>query len=231
MTLALLLLFSMSVAAASGTSPLQTAPQSAVPGQNKDQNRDQNKDQSNTQAPAGAPQAENPPSSPATAPVSAPAKPAKAHPGTKHPKKRVKQAISPCTVPPSPGSSASATSQSSAPTDGAAPTESAAPSTDCPPKRTIVRQGGTAEPSIQLAGGDQDTEQQDKINQMLGSAEGNLKRISSSKLDSNQRDVASQTRQFIDQSRNAMKAGDLERARTLAWKAQLLSQELVNPQQ
>jgi hypothetical protein len=42
--------------------------------------------------------------------------------------------------------------------------------------------------------------------------------------------MVKQVRQFIDQSKTATAAGDLESARTLAWKAQLLSDELVNPQ-
>ena len=65
---------------------------------------------------------------------------------------------------------------------------------------------------------------------MLQSAEENLKKITGQQLSSNQRDMVTQVRQFMDQSKNASASGDLERARTLAWKAQLLSEELVNPQ-
>ena len=39
-----------------------------------------------------------------------------------------------------------------------------------------------------------------------------------------------QVRQFMDQSKAAIDAGDLERARTLAWKAEVLSEELVKPE-
>ena len=35
----------------------------------------------------------------------------------------------------------------------------------------------------------------------------------------------------MEQSKAAVGGGDLERARTLAWKAQLLSEELVKPAQ
>jgi hypothetical protein len=41
--------------------------------------------------------------------------------------------------------------------------------------------------------------------------------------------MVNQIRQFMEQSKAAVEAGDLERARTLAWKAQLLSDELVKP--
>jgi hypothetical protein len=34
----------------------------------------------------------------------------------------------------------------------------------------------------------------------------------------------------MEQSKAAMSQGDLERARTLAWKAQLLSDDLVKPE-
>lgn len=39
-----------------------------------------------------------------------------------------------------------------------------------------------------------------------------------------------QIRQFMGQSKAAIDSGDLERARTLAWKAQVLSEELVKPE-
>jgi len=97
----------------------------------------------------------------------------------------------------------------------------------------IVRQGGTSEPSIQLAGGPapgQTSTQRDTANQMLDATEANLKKIAGKPLTSNQQEMVNQTRQFIQQSKAAVEAGDLERARTLAWKAQVLSEELVKPE-
>jgi len=38
-----------------------------------------------------------------------------------------------------------------------------------------------------------------------------------------------QIRQFMAQSKAAVADGDMERARTLAWKAETLSEDLVNP--
>jgi hypothetical protein len=49
-------------------------------------------------------------------------------------------------------------------------------------------------------------------------------------LSATQQDTVSQTRQFMEQSKTAMAAGDFERARTLAWKAQLLSEDLAKPE-
>lgn len=96
----------------------------------------------------------------------------------------------------------------------------------------IVRQGGTSEPSIQLAGGaaGQASHERDTANQMLGTTEANLKKVAGRQLSPNEQDMVNQARQFMEQSKAAVAAGDLERARTLAWKAQLLSEELVKPE-
>jgi hypothetical protein len=105
--------------------------------------------------------------------------------------------------------------------------------TNCPPSKIIVRQGGTSEPSIQLAGGaggDQADHQRDTANKMLEATQENLKKIAGRQLSRDQQDMVTQVHQFMDQSKSAVAAGDLERARTLAWKAQLLSEELVSPQ-
>jgi hypothetical protein len=68
------------------------------------------------------------------------------------------------------------------------------------------------------------------VNQLLGTTNQNLKKTAGWQLNSSQQDTISQTRQFVKQSEAAMAEGDLERARTLAWKAELLSEDLVNPQ-
>jgi hypothetical protein len=96
-----------------------------------------------------------------------------------------------------------------------------------------VQDGGTSEPSIQVAGGatgEQTNQQRNTANEMLDVANGNLKKISGHQLTSEQQDMVSQIHQFMDQSKTAVKDGDLERARTLAWKAQILSEELVKPE-
>lgn len=105
---------------------------------------------------------------------------------------------------------------------------------NCPAAKVIVPQGGIREQSIQLAGGEtgnQASKQRDSANQMLGTTEENLKKISARQLSESQQDMVNQIHQFMQQSKKAVAAGDLERARTLAWKAKLLSEELVKPQQ
>lgn len=78
---------------------------------------------------------------------------------------------------------------------------------------------------------DQAARQRNTANQLLGATQENLKKISGRQLTPNQQDMVNQIKQFMEQSRSAVSAGDLERARTLAWKAQLLSEELVQPPQ
>lgn len=96
-----------------------------------------------------------------------------------------------------------------------------------------MRHGGSKESSIQLAGGpnaEQSAQQRNAINQLLGVSDQNLKRAADMQLSAAQQDTVLQTREFMEQSKTAMAAGDFERARTLAWKAQLLSEDLANPE-
>jgi len=64
---------------------------------------------------------------------------------------------------------------------------------------------------------------------MLNATDANLKKLEGRQLSANQQDMVAQVRQFMQQSQTAMDAGDFARSRTLAWKAQLLSEELVKP--
>jgi hypothetical protein len=77
-------------------------------------------------------------------------------------------------------------------------------------------------------GGDQATR---STNQLIESAQENLKRVDGHELDSTQQDSVTQIQQYVQQSKTAAAAGDSDRAHTLAWKAQLLSQELIQPKQ
>jgi len=65
---------------------------------------------------------------------------------------------------------------------------------------------------------------------MLAATEQNLKKAAERKLTASQLDMVNQVHQFMEQSKAATAAGDVDRARTLAWKAQLLSEEVVNPE-
>ncbi len=179
--------------------------------------------------------AQNPPvpSQPAPAPAKNTKTPSgQTHPTAKrsHHKRRV---LPPCDSAPAAGQGAA--SSNPAPADhlsNPGTTPAAKTPGPCTPSKVVVRQGGTSEPSIQLAGGpaDQTAHQRDIANQILGSADANLKKIAGHQLSSNQQDMVNQIRQFMDQSKAAIDSGDLERAHTLAWKAQVLSEELVKPE-
>lgn len=129
-------------------------------------------------------------------------------------------------------SNANTTNSGSAANDPATPTPgTATPAKNCPPTKIIVRHGGTSEPSIQLAPStDQAAKQRDVVKQLLGATDANLKRIAGKQLNANQQNMLGQIRDYEQQSRAAMSDGDLERARTLAWKAELLSEDLTKPQ-
>ncbi|HEY3616707.1 MAG TPA: hypothetical protein VGK96_07815 [Candidatus Sulfotelmatobacter sp.] len=179
------------------------------------------------------------PSTPSPAPSAAPpaTAPEKTSSGQTPPKtgkqrRHKKRVVSGnCVSTPSPGGQSAAGPAPS--NSGPPPTAAGSAATNCPPSKVIVQQGGTSDSSIQLAGGAGGTKspQRDNANQMLAATEANLKKISGQQLNANQQDMVTQIRQFMQQSKAAVVDGDLERARTLAWKAQLLSDELVKPPQ
>ena len=103
---------------------------------------------------------------------------------------------------------------------------------DCPPAKTVIKDGGTSEPSIQLLGSkgaDVASQQRTSTDQLLESTEDDLKKAAGRQLSSSQQEMVNQIREFIQQSRAAEAAGDTERARNLARKARLLSDELEKP--
>jgi len=96
-----------------------------------------------------------------------------------------------------------------------------------------VQHGGTTEPSIQLTGGpggNQSSQNREDTTQLLGFTDANLKKLAGQPLSSVQKDSITQIREFMAQSRSALATGDNERALTLARKAKMLSEDLVEPQ-
>lgn len=157
------------------------------------------------------PQTAVPPQDPVNQPKPPAAKPA-------HHKKKVGSGCP--AAPASAGSAASTPDQTST---------AASAKTNCPPPKIVVRQGGTSEPAIQLGGGaagGQASQEKATATQMLGTTEENLKKIAGRQLSATDQDLVTQIRQYMDQSKAAVTA-DPERARTLAWKAQTLSEDLL----
>jgi len=68
---------------------------------------------------------------------------------------------------------------------------------------------------------------QQEFGASLAAAEGNLGSVRGKKLSAAQTDMANKTKGFIEDAREAARAGDWARARALAKKAQVLSEELA----
>jgi hypothetical protein len=102
----------------------------------------------------------------------------------------------------------------------------------CPPPKKVVRNGGTDEPTIKLTGettAAQASQQRATTDQLNASTAENLKKIADRQLAPSEQEIVTQIQQFVDQSKQAVAAGDLERAHNLALKARLLSDELLKP--
>ena len=106
---------------------------------------------------------------------------------------------------------------------------SASNSTATPPKK-VVRNGGTADPAVQLAPGmsaEQASSQRQNTTQLLAATDANLKQISSRTMNSSQQASVDQIRKYVEQAKAAEQAGDVQRAENLASKALLLSDDLA----
>jgi sialidase-1 len=176
-------------------------------------------------SPTAAPQPEKssaPSSQPA--PASTPAQPSPAPPTTHKGRWRRKKRAATADRPNSAGAAKGSESRGA--------TDSAKASGGCSPAKTVVRDGGTSEPTVQLKGSGSTggSHQGDTAEQLLASTEDKLKKTEGQQLSSTQREMVTQIRQFMDQSKAAAAAGDLNRARNLALKANLLSDELAKPQ-
>ena len=137
-----------------------------------------------------------------------------------------------CDPAPANSNSTGSNSASTPAQPGSTQTRTPEPSKNCPPAKIIVRQGGISEQAIQLAGGSPSgdtTQEKESTNQMLAETEENLKKLAGIQLSAEQQSSVSQIRQFLSQSRSAFVAADFQRAHTLAWKAKVLSDDLVNP--
>ncbi|MFZ1008184.1 MAG: hypothetical protein WAN65_15195 [Candidatus Sulfotelmatobacter sp.] len=186
--------------------------------------------------PAQGPQPNQPPASTAGQ-TQNPANPAQQPP---KPHKRPKKTVPDCGNSSAVANPAGSSSDSKKPEDvgppnsgsGNSPATSAATQKPCPPRKKVVRNGGTDEPTIKLTGettAAQASQQRATTDQLNASTEENLKKIADRQLAPSQQEIVTQIQQFVDQSKQAVAAGDLERAHNLALKARLLSDELLKP--
>jgi outer membrane biosynthesis protein TonB len=98
-----------------------------------------------------------------------------------------------------------------------------------PPTQTVVTEGGTQPATSQLSptlSGDQAIHQKLNTNQLLEATDYNLKNLSRA-LNADEQAMLQRIRSYMQQSRDAAKDGDSERAYNLALKAHLLSDELI----
>ena len=96
-----------------------------------------------------------------------------------------------------------------------------------PPPRVVIQQGGTsASGSGRVSGTNDNSTNQATTQQLIDSAEANLRSIKR-QLSSEEQTHVTEIRDYIKQSKDATKDGDLVGAHNLAQKARLLSDELV----
>lgn len=98
------------------------------------------------------------------------------------------------------------------------------------PTKTVVRNGGTDDSSLNLSSGvspQQASREADSTNKLLATSDVNLKKISGRQLSPSQQDTVKQIKSYMDQAKKAANDGDLQRAYNLAVKANLLSAELA----
>jgi hypothetical protein len=96
--------------------------------------------------------------------------------------------------------------------------------------KVVVSNGGAKEDAEQLAPGmtkEQQVQERENTNQHLATTDANLKTMAGRQLTPAEKNMLSQIRSYVSQSKAASDAGDLVRANTLASKAHLLSDELA----
>ncbi len=94
----------------------------------------------------------------------------------------------------------------------------------------IVRDGGAREGAAQISPAmskDQQQRERETTAQLLSTTDANLKKIEARQLTTSQQGMLRQVRTYMQQSKAASEAGDLERAGNLALKAHLLSDDLL----
>jgi hypothetical protein len=106
---------------------------------------------------------------------------------------------------------------------------SAATPAQAGPSKTVVRNGGTEDPVVNLSLGPspQASQQREKTKQLLAASDANLNKVSARQLTPSQQDTVKQIKSYMEQSSQARDEGDVQRAYNLALKANLLSVELV----
>lgn len=99
---------------------------------------------------------------------------------------------------------------------------------DTSPSKTVVTNGGAGEPSTAISSeeGQRRAARVRETNRLLDSADLNLKDVAVRGLSASQEVTVKQIRSYMDQAKAAENSGDVERAYTLANKANMLAADL-----
>jgi hypothetical protein len=106
----------------------------------------------------------------------------------------------------------------------------AEPSASTNPVQTVVPNGGTTAPIVELSPGltpQQLSDQRERTKELMAKCDADLKKISEKQLTASQQDTVNQIKSYLEQANQAVTDGDLQRAHNLALKANLLSTELA----
>jgi len=106
----------------------------------------------------------------------------------------------------------------------------ATPAPDDTPRKIVVREGGASEPAAQIVPDltpAEATRQRQNAEQLLRSAEDQLRELAGRTLVAQQQETVGQIRNYMGGARAALQEGDVRRASTLAEKAHLLADDLV----
>lgn len=101
---------------------------------------------------------------------------------------------------------------------------------DSGPSKVVVRNGGAKEGSTQLAPGTtqaQAQHQKASTDKLLATTDANLKHTAGRQFTPAEQSMVDEIHTYMRQAKTAADAGDVDRAHTLAYKARLLSDELV----
>ncbi|HUM05183.1 MAG TPA: hypothetical protein VLT90_06965 [Terriglobales bacterium] len=97
-------------------------------------------------------------------------------------------------------------------------------------RKIVINRGGVSEPVTQIIPGmtlEESKRQRQEAQDLLATAESDLKKLADRELNSKQKETVSQIQHYMEVARSALGDGDIQRAHTLAQKAQLLSDDLV----
>ncbi len=98
------------------------------------------------------------------------------------------------------------------------------------PRKVVVRQGGAKEPEAQIVTGmtpEEASRERQEAEKFLNSADENLRRLLGRALAAQQQEDVSQIHNYTAHAREALKEGDISRGHTLAMKANLLAEDLI----